>query len=426
MSVSYIPTIDTINIGFYKNKQKIDIKLIDFSHERTLNDIKVNRTIATISFDTKSDEQSHLWEVSTEGYYDSIINNKGIVIGDELPRAEDYAFDYALKLLKNAAFVQATENDFNQANIKRYISIDAIGTQIAGNWVIYQDPNGLLYKTTPIPPGDPGALCYTKNNYAIVPDDGGPYIPEYWICEGFVPKQCTLDMPSLQDSIKSIRKNPEEYTFGTVFRIGYTDGVQDCGVYNYVKITYDAPKYYKKIGTYNVARPNLPKKTYSLGKDNQIYEGYAPDDKKLYPIVTKLFESQFLADAQFNAIYQLINNRWVENIIIDNTKAPLSLENYQFLTMITVYDKDGYFKELPITEKLSTLEDNHKITKTKLGFKKTSFIEIIKNDVKESETITKGVKSINKGTTVFQSLPEISDVQPVDAANRVWIKTIGE
>lgn len=121
---------------------------------------------------------------------------------------------------------------------------------------------------------------------------------------------------------------------------------------------------------------------YYRDKDNNIVQLDAAGDVagRLYPVRAKIFESEYLADAQFDAVYELANARYVDNIIIDNniTIDPLDFSAYRLYTKIALYYEGKLYKTLPISEKITTLDRGGKNTKIKLGFKKILLTEIIK------------------------------------------------
>lgn len=140
-------------------------------------------------------------------------------------------------------------------------------------------------------------------------------------------------------------------------------------------------EYYKKGGVRIIPRPDtIATKVYSLGADNNIYEGNAPERLTLYPVQTKIFENETLAKAQIDAVYHLVSNRWNENIILTDQKRPLDLSKLQLINLVRVYDKNGAFKDLPISERMMTFSKGHLTRKIKLGFKKELFTQIYKSD----------------------------------------------
>lgn len=122
---------------------------------------------------------------------------------------------------------------------------------------------------------------------------------------------------------------------------------------------------------------------YYRDKDNNIVQSDAAGaiEGRLYPVKTKWFESEYLADAQFNAVYELANSRYVDNIVIDNniTIDPIDFAGYPLYTKVKLYYDGKLYKTLPISEKILTLDGSGESTKIKLGFKKILLTEIIKN-----------------------------------------------
>lgn len=130
-------------------------------------------------------------------------------------------------------------------------------------------------------------------------------------------------------------------------------------------------------------RPVLPTKTYYLGKDNQIYESLPSATNRLYPIKARIFEEEMLANAQFNAIYELANSRYPENIQItsDNVYEIIDFDYDVYLfRMISAYDDNGNYKDLPVTEMQYKITPLKKDIVVKLGFKKMLLTQIIKGN----------------------------------------------
>lgn len=121
---------------------------------------------------------------------------------------------------------------------------------------------------------------------------------------------------------------------------------------------------------------------YYLDKDNNIIQSNEAGNfqKRIYPVVTKIFEAEYLAEAQYNAIYELVNSRYNDNIIIDNTQVidPIDFKDYKLYTMVNVYQDGNFYISSPITEKHTTLNSNGLTIKVKLGFKVIYLTEIIK------------------------------------------------
>lgn len=101
---------------------------------------------------------------------------------------------------------------------------------------------------------------------------------------------------------------------------------------------------------------------------------------RIYPVRAKWFEADNLADALFDAVYELANARYVDNIIIDNnaTTDPIDLAEYPLYTKVELYYDGKLYKTLPISEKITSLSSTGENIKVKLGFKKILLTEIIK------------------------------------------------
>lgn len=121
---------------------------------------------------------------------------------------------------------------------------------------------------------------------------------------------------------------------------------------------------------------------YYLDKENNIIQGdkYGDFEGRIYPVITKMFEAEYLAEAQFNAVYELVNSRYNDNIIIDNTSIidPIDFKDYKLYTMVNIYQDGIYYKASPITEKHISLSSSGMKIKVKLGFKTIYLTEIIK------------------------------------------------
>ncbi len=130
-------------------------------------------------------------------------------------------------------------------------------------------------------------------------------------------------------------------------------------------------------------RPStLATRYYYRDADNNIVQSDADGDidSRLYPVKTKWFESEYLADAQFDAVYELANARYVDNIVIDNNKTvdPIDFSAYPLYTKVALYYEGKLYKTLPISEKITTFDASGENVKIKLGFKKILLTEIIK------------------------------------------------
>lgn len=122
---------------------------------------------------------------------------------------------------------------------------------------------------------------------------------------------------------------------------------------------------------------------YYRTKDNQIVQGDADGtgiEGRLYPVRTKWFEGESLAEAQRDAIYELANARYVDNVVIDHFGVidPIDLTCYPLYSKVELYYEGKLYQTLPISEKITKLDESGEHTKIKLGFKKILLTEIIK------------------------------------------------
>ncbi len=127
---------------------------------------------------------------------------------------------------------------------------------------------------------------------------------------------------------------------------------------------------------------------YYRDRENRIIQGNAEGchldggeiGGRLYPVRTKYFEAEYLADAQFEAVYELVNARYVDNIVIDSNASidPIDFSEYPLYSKISLYYEGMLYKTLPICEKIFTFNGSGESIKIKLGFKKILLTEIIK------------------------------------------------
>jgi len=350
---------DTIIFEFTKSNPSeiIQIKLKDFIHEITSSDIKVNKTVATIKYNTISDEPS--WVESDSSYYASQpAGNKSSLATNELPDPNGYAPGFALRLQNGSnVWTTATASDYNNATSKLQMLIGLNETFCA--------------------------------------------------------------VPSLGDMMGRAGDS-NQYSVNTVIKFNYflSDGTL-CSQTAYLKRTASTPTYdyYKLSDVTYIPRPSLPEKIYLLGKDNKIYDGYQSiaESNRIYPVVSKIFEAEFLSEAQVNAVYELANSRYMENIIItdNNVAMPIDLESLELYSMIRAYDDNGNFKDIPISEKTYIHNSKNSYVEIKLGFKRTLLTEIIKEEVAVTDVVKK--TGGNKGVT--NVIQQNTDIQITDASH---------
>ena len=191
--------------------------------------------------------------------------------------------------------------------------------------------------------------------------------------------ELTTSTATINKAVATIKYDvttPETDADGNII---YTDkqAVDDAGnpQYNDAGNPVYVPKYKPRPST-------IATRYYYRDKDNNIVQSDEAGDimGRLYPVQTKIFESEYLADAQFDAVYELANARYVDNIVIDNniTIDPIDFADYPLYTKVKLYYDGTLYKTLPISEKITTLDGSGENIKIKLGFKKILLTEIIK------------------------------------------------
>lgn len=372
LSAKYDVVNDVILFEFRQQPVNIvEIKLDDFLHEKSSPDIKINKTIATISFSTDDNQSNPQWEDSTESYYDSQEESlKSFVVGSNPPSPNGYSQGFALAITNELIYEASLESDYDSAK-------------------------------------------YQANHFVSILDS-----------------TCPATAPSFSECKASLG-DVNQYQLGTVFRCAYRTSNYDLcvGNYTYIKILPgNTISYFKLTNVGHIARPDLPKKIYTLGKNNEIYEGYAPLAERILPINQKICEAQYLYEAQINAVYELINNRYVENIIIDETDSDnlALLRRKELFTIVKVYDQDNLHKEIPISEITTNFDGKTNNYKIKLGFKKTLLTEIIKSDIGEEEVVK--AKKIAGNSTffseVFEPILSTEDAPQEVGINQMFFKEI--
>ena len=369
MKVDYDVVSDTLSVVFSKAEaEPLPIKIIDFIHEKTSNDIKTNKVIATIKFETVSDEPS--WITSDLAYFNESINNRGVMIGLELPDVSGYAPSFALKLIESLSWAQSDIFYYNNSSER-------------------------ITRFAPWPYTYPPTVA-----------------------------------PTYQQSIDA-SGDVSEYSENSAIKVcwfNFQDGIVYSTPCNYIK-TVAGPITYHKMNEYTFnPRPALPQKIYTLGKNNNIYEGYASDELRFYPIVSKIFESNYLSEAQINAVYELVNNRYIENILltIEKTQTPYDLSELELYTMIRAYDANGDYKDIPISEKTTTFSKDKDECVVKLGFKKTLLTEIIKAESDKEPVIKQVGGGSGGGTNIFKFEPWDGSSTPDPNEYDTWFKPVEE
>lgn len=123
-------------------------------------------------------------------------------------------------------------------------------------------------------------------------------------------------------------------------------------------------------------------KYYYLTSENQIVESdqYGTNvENRIYPVKARIFTDEYLANAQYQAILELANQRYVDNIYLDADSPlnPINLTEIGLFDLVEVYDSN-YHKILPVSEKELRVGKDGRKFRLKLGFKKTKITDIIK------------------------------------------------
>src|SRR5690554_3581993 len=371
----------------------VNIRLTDFVHEKTKTDIKTNRAVATIKFQTIYDVDSEWMQTDEIAFITAPSEKKSSIYGNDLPPLDGYDSDHVLRLLKNPYFKVITQAQYNALPNKQDRSIMLTsGTTTYGTIVYGSEPvEGYVPiiinpQGQPLPNNPPveGTSCQFPSSQGAnyyYQDYGSGYTLFYAAVtgEGYTQYSCPATAPTIADVNANF--NLEDFEYGTGIRIVWMDSNgQACANPIYVQVHSDDIEYWTKGGTLIIPRPEtLASKTYSLGLDNNIYEGVPPSELMIYPVKTEVFEAETLAKAQIDAIYSLVNNRWNENIIIDSTLAPAEVHKLELLQQVRVYDKNGDSKVLPVSE-ITVKHNLNSVYKVKLGFKKELFTQIYKGE----------------------------------------------
>lgn len=367
----------------------VEIRLEDFVHEKTKTDIKTNRVVATIQFQTIYDVDSEWMQTDEIAFITAPTEKKSSLYGNDLPPLDGYDSDHVLRLIKNPYFKTITEAQYNSLQNKQIHSIMLTSGTTQAGVAVGGVPPGVEYTVIPVNIIDDyienGQPCYfPENNVVLYWYYDGLQVREfgYQHCSGYVQYTCPATAPTIVDVNANF--NVENFEYGAGIRIEWMDSNgQACNNPIYVQTHSDNIEYWTKGGTLVFPRPDtLASKIYSLGLDNNIYEGVPPSELMIYPIKSEMFEAETLAKAQVDAIYSLVNNRWNENIIIDSTLAPAEVHKMELMQLVKVYDKNGDSKLLPVSE-IIVKHGLKKTYRVKLGFKKELFTQIYKNETSQ-------------------------------------------
>lgn len=173
------------------------------------------------------------------------------------------------------------------------------------------------------------------------------------------PSYATYDLINFEDSF-------DDYELAQAIRVRFWAGAQ-TGEPDRIMYTQSVDLYEPYETTAQVI--------YYLGKDNNIYYEGIPAAQSILPVQQKIYYAETLSEAQFNAVFDLTNSRYIEYIILTNINSgPVDITALELYDFIDVYDSNGDFKVLPVSE-ITYTQDTYKV---KLGFKKILLTEIIK------------------------------------------------
>jgi hypothetical protein len=349
----------TIDISFVSSSVERDIRLEDFIFDQTYSAVKVNHTVARIKFDTSLKGQLALVP-STQAYYDAqAADNKTAVT--------DFAWFIDITDLPEGYAIKNTRTS------SRYIS-------------------GTLYP------------YYTEEYYVVAKADN-VWVRSwdfYFVGLG-AGAQLTINATTGYDSGSPTIEYPQgyiadDYPVGTAIKIDYpyASPYEDFFDMYFVCVPYS-----------QAVSGVIEEKHYYLGLDNEVYEETITSTNQIYPVVTKYFEDDYIAKAQFNAIWELVNSRYNENVILDKVNAPVDITTYNLYDMITVYDSNGNSKELPVSE-IRWTQDSYKV---KLGFKIERLTDIVKEATGTKITGAISTKYSSKLIQDIGRLGNLSDIK---------------
>jgi hypothetical protein len=418
-----------IDVSVESNAQTKTIRLDDFVFESSKTDTKTNKCVATVNVKSEEEDKTfYKWLPSTADYYNSReasmkSEETGVTINT----------DTFVVLTPSDAIVSNISGDYyleiriNNTNLQKIAAWSGTGTPIYWFWIPYSEyfiftaradrqpasisrigvgglstMTDVLIETAKYPENPAGGkdLYLQEHEYT----DFGQGWFEGYINNITLPTSTYIRIrialkeapPSgFIDSIigKTIIANPEVIGSRQDYRTYLTPTIQEqtwylrpiveiptdgSMPYGYaVKTTDGSITKYWQLGQVPREPKNIPEKAFYLGKDNEVYEEYIAPANQIYPVQTKIFAEEFFYKAQFNAIYELVNNRYNENIIIIDNKVlnPIEISSLGLNANITVYDKMNSVATLPVSE--IQIKGGEK--RVKLGFKKTLFTEVIKS-----------------------------------------------
>lgn len=103
-------------------------------------------------------------------------------------------------------------------------------------------------------------------------------------------------------------------------------------------------------------------------------------DNRIYPVKTVIKTAETAYQAQYDAIKELADARFNDNIIVRNIpeRDPVNFFGIELLTSVKCYRGGKLFRTLPVAETEENSDAGTKSVAVKLGFKKTLLTEILK------------------------------------------------
>jgi len=418
-----------IDVSIISNSETAIIRLDDFLFESQKTDTKTNKCIATIKKNDETENTNlYKWLPSNQEYYDSKPSSmKSVQSGFTIDANKFIVLTSSDAIISNISGYYYLEIRINNTNLQKIAAWSGTGTPIYWFWIPYsdnfiftsrvsRDPNSIsrvgvgilnplsdvLFETAKYPGNPAGGkdLYLQEHSYT----DFGQGWFEGYINNISLPTATYIRIrialkgnpPSgFLDSIitKTIIASPEVIGSKDDFKTYTSLNIQnqtwylrpivqipDDGSMPYgyaVKTTNGYTTKYWQLGQVPREIKPLPEKSYYLGKDNEIYDDYITPVNQIFPVQQKIVAEDFFYKAQFNAIYELVNSRFNENIIILDNEVlnPMQIEPLGLNATVTVYDKMNHTAILPVSE----IEIKKGQKRVKLGFKKTLFTEVIKS-----------------------------------------------
>ena len=357
---SYYITVDydiankEIDFEFVKTSTSKSIRLTDFIFTQTLSEVKTNHTVARLKFNADNKDK-YVWINTSKDYYNA------------QPTDEDH---------RGTIFNSTDPYDF-------FLRPDQL-------------LEGFALQVYSMPLGDSQAIV----DYYKVAKVEHVWVPTTSSYYDYVPagSKSSISVPEPMPGTPQMQTpdiDAESFPVGYAYKI------------DYVTNTYTSDRYFRVFPNAKSLPSTITEKHYYLGIDNEIYESTIDAVNQIYPVVTKYFEDEFLAKAQFNAIWELVNSRYNETVSLDKISAPVDITAYNLFDMITVYDSNGDYKQLPVSEIIWT-QDSYKV---KLGFKKERFTDIVKEATGTKITGAISTKYSGKLIRDIGRLGNLSDIK---------------